>query len=115
MVNSKSLAKIIENIISYTLMVIIYAFVIMIYAFVMTVSYATLDYIIKGKYKSMATDSKLGVILYGKDKYIEYLSNIGIGVSILCVILMIVSTFFMILVIIGAINEWKNKEKQTKN
>lgn len=115
MLKSKSSVKIIEKIRVYTQTVLMYAFVVTLYAFVMKESYATLDYFIKSKYKSKVTDSKLGVILFGKEKYLEYLSNIGVIVSIFCVILMIVSTFLMILGIILAVSEWKNKELETKN
>ncbi|WP_436949308.1 hypothetical protein [Staphylococcus shinii] len=108
MMKVKYSKKKIENIIAFSMIIIIYLIV-------MTVSYATLDYIIKGKYKSMVTDNTMGTIILGKDKVLEYVGNIGIGVSILCVILMIVSTIFMVLLILGAVSEWKNKEQGAKN
>lgn len=89
--------------------VVAFSTILIMYLLVMVGSYITLDYIIQGKYKSMVTDNTMGAIIFGKEKTLDYVGNIGIGVSTVCIILMVVSTIFMVLLGLGAMNEWRDK------
>ncbi|WP_204177989.1 MULTISPECIES: hypothetical protein [unclassified Staphylococcus] len=101
MAKVKFLNKKLEDILAFSMIFIIYAFI-------MFGSITMLNYIIQGKYKNLVTDNTAASYIFSKEKTLEYLGNIGVGISIICVILMIVATLFMIL---GTVNEWKNKQE----
>lgn len=88
--------------------IIIMVVMVLLYIGFMLGGYLCLDYIFTGKYKGLVPDSSVFSMIAGKDKTIEYVGNIGIGFSVLCVLLMVGISIFMFAFIANGVKDLKN-------
>lgn len=77
-----------------------------IYALIMVSTYCFISYIEQGKLVQLASENSLRMLTFkdkdlGMSKQVDYMLNLGFVVEIICIVLMIGSTIFMVLFLIG--------------
>lgn len=77
------------------------ALIVIVYIGLMLGAYIVLDYIIQGNYRELAM---------GKEKALEYLNNISVGVMITVITLVIIVNIFMVLLVIGGVMDRKERQ-----
>lgn len=93
-------------------------FIFIIYAFIMVTTYSIISYIKQGKLVQLVGYDSLSV-LASKDKEealsrsVDYMLNLGLVIEVVCILLMIGSTIFMVILLIEMYKSIRGKNEKS--